>query len=194
MQQANNQPAPLEPLYLVPPREIKTMYEKAYPLVSAFVTAKGGQAEDAQDLMQEAMIVYAQLSGKAEYGNQRLPASFVAAVARNIWHKQFRREVSFKAGRVAMPELKVESLALRNLALQDRLKLLGEIVECLDAESRQVLLYFYEEGMTMNEIARRMGYASGQVIKNKKKKALELLRAFFLRNQSDHGFSMADTD
>jgi RNA polymerase sigma factor (sigma-70 family) len=170
------------------------MYEKAYPLVSAFVTARGGQAEDAQDLMQEAMIVYAQLSGRGEYGNQRLPASFVAAVARNIWYKQFRREVLFKNGRVAMPELVVESQALRNLALQDRLKLLGDIVESLDMESRRILLYFYEEGMTMDEIARAMGYASGQVVKNKKKKALEQLRAFFFKNRPERSTPIPDTD
>ncbi len=165
---------------------LERSYEKAYPIVSSFVATMGGQSADAKDLLQDAMMVYI-LRDEQEAAMCAAPTvSYLAAVARNIWYKKCRR-VSERLvfGKKRLPEgIQMPSLPGQSDG-NERIRLFDEVIKCLDGDSRQILVYFYVDRLGMEEIARLMGYASAQVVKNKKKRAVDALRKLFQNSQTE---------
>ena len=164
------------------PQSLQSIYGRAFRRVEKFVLDKGGQRADAEDLVQEAMMVYVVRALQEPENVTRYAVSYILTVARNIWYKQVRQRkpsiVYYPEG--AIPEPWKDTQKLRELAHEEKKQFLSKIIASLDESSRRLLVYYYLEEMSFEDIARAMGYASAQVVKNKKKRTLDLLRNIFL--------------
>jgi RNA polymerase sigma factor (sigma-70 family) len=155
------------------------LHSSNHRAVTAFVTRNSGTSDDAEDMLQEALVILWERvrAGRFTY-NARLD-TFVFATVRNIWFRQLarkRREVSGAVdpethadhGPSVLDRLIDEEDAQR---VQDALSRLGE-------PCRELLLLFYWEELSMQEIADRLGLLNAETAKSKKyqcKKALEQL-------------------
>lgn len=165
---------------------LKHVYAKVYPLVESFVTYMGGQTADAQDVLQEAMIVYVQKTEMEDFDLQVSPSAYVTAVAKNVWVKYRQRDyghLRFDREK-EMSSAVVEADALQDIEVGERGRFMARMIAQLEPDCRQLLLYYYDEQLTLQEIAQRMNYASVQVVKNKKRRCLDLLRELIIQSTS----------
>ncbi|HEX8529420.1 MAG TPA: sigma-70 family RNA polymerase sigma factor [Cytophagales bacterium] len=146
-----------------------------------FVCNHGGGAEEAKDLFQEGIIVfYKKTKAGEEIG---YPTTFFFSVCKNLWLDRARQKANHdRIARELPPELTSDDLeaaleAERNAALMGLLGTLGD-------GCREVLLGFYYERKSMQELAGTMGYASEAVAKNKKANCLKKLRDLVLGNRN----------
>ena len=156
-----------------------TLYESNRRMVTTFVLRNSGTMDDAEDLLQEAVIVLWERvrAGRFEYSAKL--STFIFATVQNMWRRRLYRmkretpsdmnekmEIADTAGISAVEEL-METEQAKNISAA--LVTLGEPCKTL-------LLLFYWEECSMDEIARKMSFANADTVKSKKyqcKKALE---------------------
>ena len=177
------------------------LYEKNRKPVMALVTRNTGSPDDAEDILQESLIILWERvrTGKHEYTAQL--GTFIYATARNLWLQRLaRRNREVPSGQMQFPSNAprgsggISGSDRRNeptdgdpdpLALltnEEEASAIARAINHLGDPCRQLLLSFYWEELTMEQIATKMGFANAETAKSKKyqcKKALErFLREF----------------
>ena len=145
--------------------------------VASYVRNNSGTSDDAEDMLQEALIV---LWEKVRSGTFRYDAklsTFIVAVVKNLWLRRLARQrkespdpMEFEATPNTDPS------PLDELVESDRAKQVRDGLEKLGDPCRKLLLLFYWEERSLDEIATAMGFANAETVKSKKyqcKKALE---------------------
>ena len=156
-----------------------TLYRSCRRQVVSLVVANSGTLEDADDILQEAVVVLWErvLAGRFEL-TARLE-TFVYATAKNLWLRRLaraRRELAMPdhGSAIEDPELP----PLERLIDDEGTRIIAETLDLLGEPCRTLLLLFYWEERPMEEIASRLGFANAATAKSKKyqcKKALEQL-------------------
>lgn len=154
-----------------------TLYDSNRRAITSFVTRNSGNRDDAEDMLQEALVI---LWERVRSGRFELTArlnTFIFATVKNMWMRRLseqRRAVPLTPEMAdggdnapdALEEMMMQEEAQR---VRDALKILGE-------PCRRLLLLFYWEEQSMEEIAAALNFANADTVKSKKyqcKKALE---------------------
>ncbi len=156
------------------------LYTKHYNYISKFVCDNSGSVYDAEDVWQETMLAFRQQLTTQKITAEKLECkltTYLYAIGRNIWLKALRqkkRTTSITLEHQALPSKQKEMLSV--LVDKERKNLIKSLIDQLDADSKEVLVYFYFRRWSMESIASEMGYASEQVAKNKLCKARKKLK------------------
>ncbi|MBM2839864.1 MAG: sigma-70 family polymerase sigma factor [Bacteroidetes bacterium] len=152
------------------------LYQTNERQVSAFVTRNNGTRDDAEDMLQEALVILWERVRVGRYEHTAKISTFVYATVKNMWLRRLAR-----ARREVVTDMR------NNDTLSDNLTALDEIIETEEAAivssalnklgdpCRKLLLLYYWEELPMDEIAEQMGFANSDTVKSKKyqcKKAL----------------------
>jgi RNA polymerase sigma factor (sigma-70 family) len=146
------------------------------PVVS-FVIKNSGSADDAEDILQEAVVVLWEKvrSGKFHYESQL--STFIMGTAKNIWLRRLARRRKEIPEETTIDEVKsLDPSPLEELIEKDRSKLVRDSLNKLGDPCKKLLLLFYWEELPLEKIALQMGFANAETVKSKKyqcKKALE---------------------
>jgi RNA polymerase sigma factor (sigma-70 family) len=150
--------------------------------VTSMVLRNSGTSDDARDVLQEAIVVLWERIRNGRYEQSAKLGTFVFATARNLWLQRLarrRREIPHSPDPPDVPDESGSPLDM--LVESDEARLVAEALAGLGEPCRSLLLFWYWEELTLEEIAKRMGYANTDTVKSKKyqcKKGLEkLLRA-----------------
>ncbi len=130
------------------------------------ITTNNGSKSDAEDVMQEAMIV---LFRKVKDPNFKLTANistFVFSIARLIWLKEINRKQE-NLSPINDLEILDPDNVLDTIEKNERLKLYREKFEELKEDCKKILRLFYL-GTSMKQITKIMGYGSEDYTKKRK--------------------------
>lgn len=148
-------------------------------MVTSFVLRNSGTVSDAEDLLQEAVVILWEKVRRGEFEYRSKLSTFVFATVKNLWLRRLarsRREIPMELD----PE-RAESddpSPLDEAIETEQAQLVRDALERLGDPCKTLLLLFYWEELPMEEIAVRMGMANADTAKSKKyqcKKALERL-------------------
>lgn len=145
--------------------------------VTALVTKNSGTVDDAQDILQEALVVLWERVKTGRFEYQAQLGTFIFATARNLWMRRLarmRREgpttVDAENTPDGMPSVLDEMIESEEAAM------VSSALDELGEPCRTLLLLFYWEEQSMVQIAEKMHFANAETAKSKKyqcKKALE---------------------
>ena len=135
------------------------------------------QNESFLDVLQEALIVLWERvrSGRFEYTAQL--GTFVFATARNLWLRRLarmRRERPGIPDGIDVPDDRDSALDI--MMESERSRLLERALHQLGEPCRELLMLFYWEELSLNDIAQRMGFANADTVKSKKYQCKKALR------------------
>jgi RNA polymerase sigma factor (sigma-70 family) len=158
---------------------LATLYSTSRRLVASFVSRNSGTFDDAEDVLQEALIILWERvrSGKFEYSSRL--STFLLGTAKNIWLQRLRR-----ARREIRTEVDPDATAddsptaLNGMIDEEDTQRVRAAMDRLGEPCRKLLLLFYWEELPLEEIATQLGFANASTVKSKKyqcKKALERL-------------------
>ena len=164
-------------------KTLAQIYAHSYPLVLHYVKQHNGTPEDAQDLLQEAIIVFYE---KTVGGKLTLTASvstYLMGICKNQWHQELekRRRKQKQLPTDLMP-LREETPAEPDNQSQNLL----EFVAQLGKKCQDILVAFYYFGHNMPRIAQQHQYRNVHTATVQKFKCLERLR------KSLAGFTIGD--
>ena len=153
------------------------LYESNRKMISAFIARNNGTHDDYEDMLQEALVVLWERvrAGRFEYSSKL--STFLFGTVKNIWLRRLakaKREIptDLQSDDQADPTGSVLDTMIENeetAAVRNALEKIGE-------QCKKLLLLFYWEECSMEEIAGEMGFANAETVKSKKyqcKKSLE---------------------
>jgi RNA polymerase sigma factor (sigma-70 family) len=148
------------------------------PVVS-LVLRNQGTEDDAEDILQEALIVLWERIRNNSFEYQAKLNTFIYATAKNIWLRRLarnRRETT--APDETFEVATKDATPLEELEENEQVIAVQQAMEKLGNPCYDILLLYYWEDRSMEEIALKLGFANADTVKSKKyqcKKALEKL-------------------
>ncbi len=145
-------------------------------VVFSQIKKMGGGEKDAEDMLQEAIIVLWQ---KAISENFRMTAkisTYLVAVAKNKWLAESRKRRRFADNEPEKEITDGSPDSLESMIGEEQAAMVQRALNEIQALCKQLLTLFYFEQRSMEEIARILHFANTNVAKSKKyqcKKALE---------------------
>lgn len=156
---------------------LEILYHANRPVITAFVTRNGGTRDDAEDMLQEAVVILWERVCSENFELKARLGTFLYATVRNLWLRRLsrqRREIPID---LQSQEIQAEDASiLESLIESDQAAVIAKALEQLGDPCKTLLLLYYWEELTTEEIATRLGYANADTVKSKKyqcKKALE---------------------
>jgi RNA polymerase sigma factor (sigma-70 family) len=163
------------------------LFQSSRRSITAFVTRNSGTRDDAEDMLQEALIVLWERvrSGHFEYAAKL--DTFIFATVRNLWLRRLARlrrqspaEIDEEDNPSGEPSALDRMIESENAArIKDALERLGE-------PCRKLLLLFYWEEQPMEDIARALGFANAETAKSKKYQCKKLLQRMLTDSDLRH--------
>ncbi|TAE13368.1 MAG: sigma-70 family RNA polymerase sigma factor [Bacteroidetes bacterium] len=139
------------------------LYRKNYKMMTRIVTNNNGTEDEAKDIFQDAIIVFWQKVRTDEFVLTSKISTFIYSVCQNLWRKELERK-SRLTNEVA------DSKEYSDFDRQEREKILHSCINELGETCRKVLMYYYFDNLSMQEIAEKMGFANADTAKTKKYK------------------------
>lgn len=158
-------------------KALAMLYESSRRMVTAFVKRNHGTETDAEDLLQEAVIILWERVRWETFVYESKLSTFLVGVVKNLLHARRRkrsREVPIGPDDPEFPDS--DPLPDDLLMESEERGMVERGMERLGGPCRQLLLLYYWEERTTAEIAQLMGLANADTVKSKKyqcKKALE---------------------
>lgn len=147
--------------------------------IRALVTKNNGTVDDAEDMLQEALVILWERvrTGKFEYTAQL--GTFIFGTARNLWLRRLARSRREIPGTAEGADAASDDPGPLDLMVEtEEAAMIARALDHLGEPCRKLLLLFYWEEHSMDEIASQLGFANAETAKSKKyqcKKALENL-------------------
>jgi len=145
----------------------------------ALVTRNSGTVDDAEDVLQDAVVTLWERVHRGTFEYRARLSTFIYATAKNVWLRRLSRlrksaslDDAGDAAAVGDPD------PLEQLTQGEEASIVRHALERLGDPCRKLLLMFYWEEKSMEEIAGALGFVNAETAKSKKyqcKKALEKL-------------------
>jgi RNA polymerase sigma factor (sigma-70 family) len=164
-----------------------TLYNAHRRPITALVMRNNGTNDDADDIFQEALVVLWERVRAGNYEHTAALGTFLFATARNLWLRRLaraRREQPLDpAGENTSTD---DPSPLEELIEEERTMSIRNALSNLGEPCRSLLVLFYWEEASMDEIARRLGLANAATAKSKKYQCKEQLKRLIEKASGGH--------
>ena len=156
---------------------ISFIYKNYYGLLESIVLSNNGSKADAEDTIQEVLVVFIDMVIKDKYRAEASVKSFLYTLTRNLWISEIRKRSSTLKRNTTYEDSRelIEKDISDYLVYYESQKLIMTLFEKLGEKCNQILTYFYFNNYSMKEILDKVEYGNEQVLRNKKYKCLKSL-------------------
>ena len=160
--------------------ELFIRYER---LVISFIQNHGGDLNDAEDMLQEALIVFWQNAIKSDFKLTSKVSTYLIGVVKNKWKAELRKRNRLSENGIPQMVADNNPSSLEKVLKKEQLDMIAGALNRINPNCKKLLLLFYFEERNLKDIAKTLHLANVNVAKAKKyqcKKALEevLLKEF----------------
>jgi RNA polymerase sigma factor (sigma-70 family) len=162
-------------------RALEFLYKKYYRMMTKLVITNSGTEDEARDIYQEALIVFWQ---KATSGNLVMTSkisTYIYSICQNLWRKELDRKKRLSNEEKDAP-------VTMDLDTAEREKIIARCIEQLGETCKRVLMYYYFDEMSMQDIADKLGFANTDTAKTKKYKCKRKLDDLIKAQYSERDF------
>ncbi len=162
-------------------KTLEVLYKKYYRMMTKMVISNSGTEQEAKDIYQDALVVFWQ---KAVSGNLVLTSkisTYLYSICQNLWRKELDRKK-----RLSHEEKDGVEFAQHDQ--KERAKLINQCIRQLGGTCKKVLMFYYFDGMSMQEIADKLGFANTNTAKTKKYKCKKKLDELVKSQYSESDF------
>lgn len=163
-------------------QELKALYKK-WPEIKRFMKTLGCNSNDAEDIFQEALLIYCRKKEDPSFVLTVDQFFYVRNTCKLLWYSQSRRE-----GKKQTFELEKDVADLEDDWFQKEMKIsqIEKAIELLGKQCRELLQLFYGAEWNMTDIAKKIGLRNDKVAKAQKYRCLQKAKenTFALENLS----------
>jgi RNA polymerase sigma factor (sigma-70 family) len=153
---------------------INALYQN-FPAIRKLVRARGGSTRDAEDIFQEALLIFLNKARNPEFQLTAKLSTYLYSVCRFLWYDQLRKHrphIPYDSGLTAAEITDFTD----TIEQESRIRLAEQALNDLKDRCRELLLLFYQGQLSIKAIATKMGYGTEGSAKNQKYKCLEAAR------------------
>ena len=150
---------------------MELLYEHHFSLIKQYVLNNRGSEKEAEDLFQEALIVFFLNVKKGSFQAESSIRTYLFAIAKRLWLKQLQKAKAH----MDVVELESSISIEQDLKLLDRHLSIKSFLDKLDVNCRSVLIDFYYHKSPIRVLVNKYGLGSEGAMKNKKYRCLQKL-------------------
>lgn len=147
---------------------LEEIYATFLPIVVSMVKNNKGNAEEARDIFQEAIVVIFRKASQPDFELTTTFGGYLFGICRFIWLRQLKKKSRTEVTLMEDQGYTIEENIENELIEIEKKQLFRQKLAEMGEDCRRLLLLFFE-GNPLREIAQRMGYSDDYV---KKKNAL----------------------
>lgn len=163
-------------------KALEVIYRKYYRMMTKLVLKNNGTEDEARDVYQEALVVFWQKARSNEFELTAKMSTFIYSICHNLWLKELKRKKRLTN------EQKELAIADNDFEKEEREKVIAKCLNELGETCRKVLMYYYFDDMSMQEIADKLGFANADTAKTKKYKCKEAFDELVKAKYSEKDF------
>jgi len=155
--------------------EIYVKYERQ---VFNYIKNHGGDDFDAEDMLQESIIVLWQNVNNGKFDLSSKLGTYIVAVAKNKWRAQLRKRNRLSGAEITDNTIDLNENPLEFVLSDENEKLVQTAFDLIQPICKQLLMLFYFEERSLEEITQILKFSNTNVTKSKKyqcKKSLETI-------------------
>ena len=150
-------------------------------MMTKLVVSNSGTEEEAKDIFQDALVVFWQKARSGKLVMTAKMSTYIYSVCQNLWRKELDRKKRLSNEEKDVPvRMDFES--------PERAKIIAECLNQIGETCKKVLMYYYFDEMSMQEIADRLGFANTDTAKTKKYKCKQKLDEVIKAQYSEQDF------
>lgn len=162
-------------------KALEFLYRKNYRMVVKMIMKNSGTEDEAKDVFQDALIVFWE---KVKSNNLVLTSkisTYLYSVSQNLWRKELDRKARNSGDMVERPtHIEWEK--------QERIQVIQNCLKSMGETCRKILMLYYFDKMSMQDLAREMGFANADTAKTKKYKCKNELDRLIKANYKSTDF------
>jgi RNA polymerase sigma factor (sigma-70 family) len=156
-------------------RALDKLY-KIYPAVVKSVKESGGSIADAEDVFQDAMVIFIEKVNNPNFILSSAISTFVFGICKNLNYEK-RREVQKGKTRTVQTKSEGDNTGLEEFLEEERkYQALDKVLIKAGTKCLELLKMFYYDRLSMKTIASRLGFKSETSAKTQKYKCIEKAR------------------
>ena len=144
-------------------KALEFLYKKYYKMMTKIVLSNSGTEDEAKDVYQDALVVFWQKATSGKLVLTSKMSTYIYSICLNLWRKELDRK-----SRLANEEK--DSAVHRDDDKVERAKIINACIQQLGETCKKVLTYYYFDGLSMQDIADKLGFANTNTAKTKKYK------------------------
>lgn len=162
-------------------RALDELYRKYYRMMTRAIIKNNGTEEEAKDIYQEALIVFWQKAVSRQLVLTSKISTYLYSICLNLWRKELDRKSRL------LHEEKDGIEYIDNESLE-RSKIIHQCIKQLGDTCQKILMYYYFDDMSLQDIANKLGFANAETAKTKKYKCKKRLDNLVKANYSASDF------
>ncbi|MCU0324580.1 MAG: sigma-70 family RNA polymerase sigma factor [Spirosomaceae bacterium] len=158
-------------------KAVSFLYKNHYNMLEHLVIKNSGSTMDAEDMIQETMIVFIDMVRDKKYRGEASIKSVLYSITKNLWISKIRK--------TTQENIRIEKFAEESEIFQDDIvnqiqkreskTAIEKILDKIGESCKKILTLFYYEELSFKEILEQTEYENEQVLRNKKYKCLKSL-------------------
>ncbi len=149
--------------------ELHTLYKK-WPDVKRYLRSLGCPTTDAEDIFQEALVIFARKRTDSNFELTVEPFHYVKNTCKFLWYNQSRKESKHRTSELS--DHFSEDLDDAWFEKEQQLAVIEKALLKLGEKCQELLQLFYGKGWSMVDIAKKIGLRSDKVAKAQKYRCL----------------------
>ncbi|MBN1409028.1 MAG: sigma-70 family RNA polymerase sigma factor [Calditrichaceae bacterium] len=158
------------------------LFIKFEKVVFKHIQTHGGSLDDAKDMLQESIIVLWQNVSAGRFKLQSKLSTYLVAVAKNKWMVEMRKKKRFVQDDPPEIAHHSEPGILDKIVDNEMIEQVRFALDQIKPVCKQLLLLFYFEERSMEEIAKILSFANMNVAKAKKYQCKKALQDFVIQS------------
>ncbi|MBK7257631.1 MAG: sigma-70 family RNA polymerase sigma factor [Ignavibacteriae bacterium] len=166
---------------------LEALYAANRRTITALVMRNNGSQDDAADVLQDALVILWERVRAGRYEHTAAIGTFLFATARNLWLRRLaraRRESPADIREFDVPH--DDPSPQEALEEEEDLTIVHAALDALGDPCRALLVLFYWEDASMEEVARTLGFANAATAKSKKYQCKEQLKRLMRSTRDGH--------
>ena len=163
-------------------RALDYLYRKYYKMMTSLIIKNSGTEEEAKDIFQDALIVFWQKVISNQLVLTSKISTYLYSVCLNLWRKELDRKSRLTN------ESQENEVAYFDDDSKERNTIIQECIDALGDTCKKILMYYYFDDMSMQDIANNLGFASIDTAKTKKYKCKKRLDSLIKAKYSASDF------
>lgn len=155
---------------------LEFLYVSVKDSLFPFILSNNGTADDADDILQDAIIVFYEKAKSQEFRLQTTIVGYIYTVGKYIWLNKLKKQKK----KVPLSNENIEDIDISYLDIESHSIDISEftktILGTMKEGCRKILIDSIYKKMSMKEIAMEYGLKNEQIARNKKHKCLKSLR------------------
>ena len=152
------------------------LYKTVRPKIKAWVVQNNGDDDEAQDIFQDAIIVFHKYVVMDQFKKENSVAGFIYSISKNMWINRIKQKNKFNGNIESQLKTHSEENEFYVQTLNDeRADKIQEILSQLGERCKELLTYSIFYRLPMEEISEKMGFSNANTAKTKNYKCKQRL-------------------